>query len=100
MKGSGTVSDPYILNSEANILALARISYGVGTADDFGFFGKIDNTKAQIEDILSKSYKLGADVTLKTADDFYGIGSYEVYDASGKSKTAYPLQGHLMAIIR
>lgn len=93
LKGSGTVSDPYILNSEANILALARISYGVGTADDFGFFGKIDNTKAQIEDILSKSYKLGADVTLKTADDFYGIGSYEVYDASGKSKTAYPFTG-------
>ena len=93
LKGSGTVSDPYILNSEANILALARISYGVGTADDFGFFGKIDNTKAQIEDILSKSYKLGADVTLKTADDFYGIGSYEVYDASGKFKTAYPFTG-------
>lgn len=93
LKGSGTVSNPYILNSEANILALARISYGVGTADDFGFFGKIDNTKAQIEDILSKSYKLGADVTLKTADGFYGIGSYEVYNASGKSKTAYPFTG-------
>lgn len=93
LKGSGTVSDPYILNSEANILALARISYGVGTADDFGFFGKTDNTKAQIDDILSKSYKLGADVTLKTADGFYGIGSYEVYDASGKPKTAYPFTG-------
>lgn len=93
LKGSGTVSDPYILNSEANILALARISYGVGTADDFGFFGKTDNTKAQIDDILSKSYKLGANVTLKTADGFYGIGSYEVYGANGKSKTAYPFTG-------
>ena len=93
LEGSGTVSDPYILNSEANILALARISYGVGTADDFGFFGKTDNAKAQIEDILSKSYKLGANVTLKTADGFYGIGSYGVYDASGKSKTAYPFTG-------
>lgn len=93
LEGSGTVSDPYILNSEANILALARISYGVGTADDFGFFGKTDNAKAQIEDILSRSYKLGADVTLKTADGFYGIGSYGVYDASGKSKTAYPFTG-------
>lgn len=93
LKGSGTVSDPYILNSEANILALARISYGVGTADDFGFFGKTDNAKAQIEDILSRSYKLGADVTLKTADGFYGIGSYGVYDASGKSQTAYPFTG-------
>lgn len=93
LEGSGTVSDPYILNSEANILALARISYGVGTADDFGFFGKTDNAKAQIEDILSKSYKLEAGVTLKTADGFYGIGSYGVYDASGKSKTAYPFTG-------
>lgn len=93
LEGSGIVSDPYILNSEANILALARISYGVGTADDFGFFGKTDNAKAQIEDILSRSYKLGADVTLKTADGFYGIGSYGVYDASGKSKTAYPFTG-------
>ena len=93
LEGSGTVSDPYILNSEANILALARISYGVGTADDFGFFGKTDNAKAQIEDILSKSYKLGKEVTLKTADGFYGIGSYGVYDASGKSKTAYPFTG-------
>ena len=93
LEGSGTVSDPYILNSEANILALARISYGVGTADDFGFFGKTDTSKAQIEDILSRSYKLGKEVTLKTADGFYGIGSYGVYDASGKSKTAYPFTG-------
>lgn len=93
LKGSGTVNDPYILNSEANILALARISYGVGTADDFGFFGKTDTSKAQIEDILSRSYKLGKEVTLKTADGFYGIGSYGVYDASGKSKTAYPFTG-------
>ena len=93
LEGRGTVSDPYILNSEANILALARISYGVGTADDFGFFGKTDTSKAQIEDILSRSYKLGKEVTLKTADGFYGIGSYGVYDASGKSKTAYPFTG-------
>lgn len=93
LEGSGIVSDPYILNSEANILALARISYGVGTADDFGFFGKTDTSKAQIEDILSRSYKLGKEVTLKTADGFYGIGSYGVYDASGKSKTAYPFTG-------
>ena len=93
LEGSGTVNDPYILNSEANILALARISYGVGTADDFGFFGKTDTSKAQIEDILSRSYKLGKEVTLKTADGFYGIGSYGVYGASGKSKTAYPFTG-------
>ena len=93
LEGNGTVNDPYILNSEANILALARISYGVGTADDFGFFGKTDTSKAQIEDILSRSYKLGKEVTLKTADGFYGIGSYGVYDASGKSKTAYPFTG-------
>lgn len=93
LEGSGTVSDPYILNSEANILALARISYGVGTADDFGFFGKTDTSKAQIEDILSRSYKLGKEVTLKTADGFYGIGSYGVYDKDGKPKTAYPFTG-------
>ena len=86
IEGSGTQNDPYIIKSGANLAALSHISLYVwngtknvcyGTAEEFALFGKTGVTEVNRTDLMSAYYKLGDNVTLTTADKFYGISGFK-----------------------
>ncbi len=85
--GAGTPTDPYIIKSGANLVALSHISlYGwdsanrknvyAGTEEEFALFGKDGVSEANRAALLSAYYELGSDIELTTADKFYGISSF------------------------
>ena len=86
--GTGKKSDPYIIKSGANLVALSHISlYGwdsvnrkniyAGTEEEFALFGKDGVSEANRAELMSACYKLGDNVTLTTADKFYGISGFK-----------------------
>ena len=86
IEGSGTQNDPYIIKSGANLAALSHISLYVwngtknvcyGTAEEFALFGKTGVTEVNRTALMSAYYKLGDNVTLTTADKFYGISGFK-----------------------
>ena len=84
--GEGTASDPYLIYSADNLIALSHISLGIGTDADYEVFG-LTNTQANYNALMHASYKLEQDITLCTADKFYGIGGI-VYNAETR-KTSW-----------
>ena len=84
--GEGTESDPYLIYSADNLIALSHISLGIGTDADYEVFG-LTNTQANYNALMHASYKLEQDITLCTADKFYGIGGI-VYNAETR-KTSW-----------
>ena len=97
IEGSGTQNDPYIIKSGANLAALSHISLYVwngtknvcyGTAEEFALFGKTGVTEVNRTDLMSAYYKLGDNVTLTTADKFYGISGFKGhFDGDGRTIT-------------
>ena len=77
--GKGTESDPYLIYSADNLIALSHISLGIGTDADYEVFG-LTNTPTDYNTLMRASYKLEQNITLRTADKFYGIGGV-VYNA-------------------
>ena len=86
--GTGEKSDPYIIKSGANLVALSHISlYGwdsangknvyAGTEEEFALFGKDGVTPENRAELMSAWYKLGDNVTLTTEDKFYGISGFK-----------------------
>ena len=86
IEGSGTQSDPYVLKSAANMVALSHISmnawvanvgyvYG-GSEEEFALFGKNGVTAANRTALMSAYYKLDNDIELTTSDQFYGITGF------------------------
>ena len=86
--GEGTEKSPYIIKSGANLVALSHISlYGwnsvnkkniyAGTEEEFALFGKDGVSEANRAELMSACYKLGDNVTLTTADKFYGISGFK-----------------------
>ena len=71
--GKGTESDPYLIYSADNLIALSHISLGIGTDADYEVFG-LTNTPTDYNTLMHASYKLEQNITLRTADKFYGIG--------------------------
>ena len=81
--GEGTESDPYLIYSADNLIALSHISLGIGTDADYEVFG-LTNTQANYNALMHASYKLEQDITLRTADKFYGIGGL-IYNAATRT---------------
>ena len=86
--GEGTEKSPYIIKSGANLVALSHISlYGwdsgnkknvyAGTEEEFALFGKDGVSDANRAELMLAYYKLGDNVTLTTADKFYGISGFK-----------------------
>ena len=86
--GTGEKSDPYIIKSGANLVALSHISlYGwdsangknvyAGTEEEFALFGKDGVTPENRAELMLAWYKLGDNVTLTTEDKFYGISGFK-----------------------
>ena len=84
IEGSGKSNDPYIIKSGANLVALSHISlYGwdsvnrkniyAGTEEEFALFGKDGVSEANRAALMKAYYVLGNDISLTTADKFYGI---------------------------
>ena len=95
--GEGTKDKPYLIKSGANLVALSHISlYGwdsvnkknvyAGTEEEFALFGKDGVSEANRAELMSAYYKLGDNVTLTTADKFYGISGFKGhFNGNGKN---------------
>ena len=84
IKGDGTARNPYEICDGANLVALSRISMNIGTDDDYGAFG-LSNSSTSRTNLLKASYKLMDNISVSTADGFYGIGGY-IYTAPSAAK--------------
>ncbi len=73
--------NPYLISKEADVLALARILRGVGTASDFGRFGA---ENGDIESLRYGYFRLTTNVFINNSE-FYGLGT--------RSSGGVPFQG-------
>lgn len=70
----------YVWNGTKNIC--------YGTAEEFALFGKTGVTEVNRTALMSAYYKLGDNVTLTTADKFYGISGFKGhFDGDGRTIT-------------
>lgn len=86
--GAGEENDPYVIQSGSNLVALSHISNNIGTPEELALFGGATSAS----DLLSRSFKLGNDVTLSNTKDvayvdrFYSIvGFGGTFDGDGKT---------------